>query len=128
MICRGRREEYIPRLAVADDLDADLVAHGSAESALDEVLVHPVVKIAHPVACESASAKTRIDEVVFLPESASGLVGYRLGNTGRRQRVHAAIAVGSHVLVVRSVLVETTVVGGESRHVASRGRQSVRFC
>lgn len=59
MICRGRRGEYIPRLAVTDDLDANLIAHGSAESALDEVLVHPVVKIAHPVVCELAAAKTQ---------------------------------------------------------------------
>lgn len=69
-----------------------------------------------------------MDNVVFLPESAGGLVGHRLGDTGRRQRVHAAIAVGSHVLIVGSVLVETAVVAWESRHVASRGRQSVRFC
>lgn len=57
---RDRRGEYIPRLAVADDLDADLVAHGSAESALDEVLIHPVVQVAHPVASGSAVAKTKM--------------------------------------------------------------------
>lgn len=126
--CKCTRGKYIPRLAVADDLDADLITHGSAESALDEVLIHPVIKIAHPVACQSAAANMKVDDVVLLPESTGGLVGHRLGDAGRRERVHAAVAVRSHVLVVRSVLVETTVVSGESRHFAvDRGRQSVRF-
>lgn len=117
VMCKDRRGgDYIPRLAITNDLDADLVAHGSAEGALDEVLVHPSVQVAHPVACQLAAMK-KIDDDVFLPESAGSLVGNRLGDAGGGERVHAAVAVRGHVLIVATVLVETAVVLRKTGHV-----------
>ena len=40
--------ENLPRVLVADDLDIDSLAGRGEEDALDEILVHPRLKLTHP--------------------------------------------------------------------------------
>lgn len=42
----------LPRVAVANDLDVDGITSLVLEQSLDELLVHPVVKLTHPIACQ----------------------------------------------------------------------------
>ncbi len=40
----------LPGVLIADDLDVDSLAGGGEENTLDEVLVHPRLKLTHPFA------------------------------------------------------------------------------
>lgn len=42
-------EKSLPRVAIANDLDIDGIAGLILKQSLDELLVHPVIKLAHPV-------------------------------------------------------------------------------
>ncbi len=41
-------KKYVPRVAVANDLDLNALGQDSLEDVLDEVLIHPALHLAHP--------------------------------------------------------------------------------
>ena len=85
------RRGNLPGVLVANNLDIDGLVRAGTEHALDEVLVHPWLKLAHPkettLAILSSAAETSLGH---LPE---GILRLLVG--GRAERLDVATGGGS---------------------------------
>ena len=77
----GNEVSHLPGIAVTNDLDLDVLSEDGLENALDKILIHPSLHLAHPNAVrEENYGKVRGSK--YLPEGLGRLVGGRHRGSG----------------------------------------------